>query len=159
VIRRALFLLFILLSFLDCTATIVKGTVIDVDGNPLAFASISVQGTKTGVSANAEGFYELNLLPGKYKVSCQYVGFAKQERIITVGVEVVRVDFVLQKQELILPDVVVSNKEDPAYRLIREMIRQQEINQQRAEQFSCMVYSKGQLRLRKFSNSFFISES
>ncbi len=104
-IRRALFLLFILLSFLDCTATIVKGTVIDVDGNPLAFASISVQGTKTGVSANAEGFYELNLLPGKYKVSCQYVGFAKQERIITVGVEVVRVDFVLQKQELILPDL------------------------------------------------------
>ena len=64
-IRRAFFLLFILLSFLDCTATIVKGTVIDVDGNPLAFASISVQGTKTGVSANAEGFYELNLLPGK----------------------------------------------------------------------------------------------
>ncbi|MFN6243108.1 MAG: DUF5686 and carboxypeptidase regulatory-like domain-containing protein [Bacteroidota bacterium] len=153
-IRRALFLLFIVLSFLDCTATIVKGTVIDVDGNPLAFASISVQGTKTGVSANAEGFYELNLLPGKYKVSCQYVGFAKQERIITVGVEVVRVDFVLQKQELILPDVVISNKEDPAYRLIREMIRQQEINQQRAEQFSCMVYSKGQLRLRNFPTRF-----
>lgn len=126
----------------------------DTDGNRLAFASITVQGTKLGVSANAEGLFELVLLPGRYKISCQYVGFAKQERLVSVGTETIRLDFVLQKQELVLPDVVVSNKEDPAYRLIREMIRQQEINQQRLEQFSCSVYSKGQLRLRNFPSRF-----
>lgn len=153
-IVRLLLLLFIGLIFSEASAGLVKGRVMDADGHPLAFASISVQGSKQGISANAEGFFELSLSPGKYKIICQYVGFAKQEQTITVGVESVRLDFVLQKQALMLPDVVISNKEDPAYRLIREMIQQQQTNQQRLQEFSCMVYSKGQLRLRDFPTRF-----
>jgi len=126
----------------------------DADGHSLAFASIWVQGSKQGISANADGYFELNLAPGKYRIICQYVGFAKQEQTITVGNERVQLDFVLQKQELMLPDVIISNKEDPAYRLIREMIKQQKVNQQRSQEFSCLVYSKGQLRLRDFPTRF-----
>lgn len=126
----------------------------DADGHSLAFASIWVQGSKQGISANADGYFELNLAPGKYRIVCQYVGFAKQEQTITVGIERVQLDFVLQKQALMLPDVIISNKEDPAYRLIREMIKQQKVNQQRSQEFSCLVYSKGQLRLRDFPTRF-----
>jgi hypothetical protein len=126
----------------------------DADGHSLAFASIWVQGSKQGISANADGYFELNLAPGKYRIICQYVGFAKQEQTINVGNDRVQLDFVLQKQELMLPDVIISNKEDPAYRLIREMIKQQKVNQQRSQEFSCLVYSKGQLRLRDFPTRF-----
>lgn len=153
-IGRFLFLLFFVINFFEANATPVAGRVMDADGHSLAFASIWVQGSKQGISANADGYFELNLAPGKYRIVCQYVGFAKQEQTITVGIERVQLDFVLQKQALMLPDVIISNKEDPAYRLIREMIKQQKVNQQRSQEFSCLVYSKGQLRLRDFPTRF-----
>jgi hypothetical protein len=154
VIRRFVFLLFLVINFFEANATPVTGRVMDANGHSLAFASIWVQGSKQGISANADGYFELNLAPGKYRIICQYVGFAKQEQTITVGNDRVQLDFVLQKQELMLPDVIISNKEDPAYRLIREMIKQQKVNQQRSQEFSCLVYSKGQLRLRDFPTRF-----
>jgi hypothetical protein len=154
VIGRFVFLVFLVINFFEANATPVTGRVMDADGHSLAFASIWVQGSKQGISANADGYFELNLAPGKYRIICQYVGFAKQEQTITVGNERVQLDFVLQKQELMLPDVIISNKEDPAYRLIREMIKQQKVNQQRSQEFSCLVYSKGQLRLRDFPARF-----
>jgi hypothetical protein len=154
VIGRFVFLLFLVINFFEANATPVTGRVMDADGHSLAFASIWVQGSKQGISANADGYFELNLAPGKYRIICQYVGFAKQEQTITVGNDRVQLDFVLQKQELMLPDVIISNKEDPAYRLIREMIKRQKVNQQRSQEFSCLVYSKGQLRLRDFPTRF-----
>ena len=153
-IGRFVFLLFLVINFFEANATPVTGRVMDADGHSLAFASIWVQGSKQGISANGDGYFELNLAPGKYRIICQYVGFAKQEQTITVGNERVQLDLVLQKQELMLPDVIISNKEDPAYRLIREMIKQQKVNQQRSQEFSCLVYSKGQLRLRDFPTRF-----
>ncbi|MFM7510524.1 MAG: DUF5686 and carboxypeptidase regulatory-like domain-containing protein [Bacteroidota bacterium] len=153
-IGRPLLLFFVFFGLTQTYAALVTGRVVDAEGHPLPFASIWIQETKQGISANSEGLFELTLPPGKYKITCQYVGFAKQERIITVTNVVMQLDFVLLKQELTLPAIIVSSKEDPAYRLIREMLKQQKSNQERLQSFSCLVYSKGQLRLRDYPTRF-----
>ena len=40
---------------------IVTGKVVDIDGNPVSFASVKIKGTRTGVSADANGAYSLKV--------------------------------------------------------------------------------------------------
>ncbi len=135
------------------TATI-KGSVADAEGKPLPYASIAVSGTNKGAVANSEGRYELNLSPGTYMLICQYVGYAQQKLTVTVQQADLVVNFILGRQELIMPDVLIKKGEDPAYAIIRSTIAQQQENLGRTREFSCQVYSKGQLRLRSFPKKF-----
>jgi TonB-linked SusC/RagA family outer membrane protein len=43
---------------------VVTGKVTDVDGNPVSFASIRIEGTPTGLSADANGAYSIRVNPG-----------------------------------------------------------------------------------------------
>ena len=65
-------------------AGVLKGKVTDKKGNPLPYATIFVEGTTTGVNANGNGDYELQLAPGLYKVVCQFVGYKQATRNIEV---------------------------------------------------------------------------
>lgn len=42
---------------------VVTGKVVDIDGNPISFASVKVKGTNTGVSADANGAYSIRVNP------------------------------------------------------------------------------------------------
>ena len=42
---------------------VITGKVTDINGNPVAFASIKIKGTQTGISADANGVYSLRLNP------------------------------------------------------------------------------------------------
>jgi hypothetical protein len=148
------FITILLLTSSFSFAGVVRGRVFDQEGKNLPFASILINGKGKGITANGEGFFEIELSPGKYRIACQYVGYATLEKWVQVAQDPIVVDFVLEKQTLVLPDVIISNKENPANRLIREVIKRQTENQQNAEDFSCQVYSKGQLRLRDFPSKF-----
>ncbi len=148
-----LFCFFLSIAASGWSATI-KGSVEDAEGKPLPYASIAVSGTNKGAVANSEGRYELNLSPGTYMLICQYVGYAQQKQTVTVQQSDLVVNFVLSRQELIMPDVLIKKSEDPAYAIIRSTIAQQPQNLERTRDYSCQVYSKGQLRLRSFPKKF-----
>lgn len=146
----ALFVL-ILLPFIQLLAGNVSGTVTDSSGRPLAFASVFVQGQNKGTSTNAEGRYSLTLSPGNYTLVCQYVGYAREEKKITVTAQSeLRVDFSLHIQELTLSEVVLGKGEDPAYEIIRQTIAKRKYYQAQLDRYRCEVYTKGQLRLRGY---------
>lgn len=151
---RILLLLSLLLISGIVRATAVRGLVTDSDGRPLPYASVGVMGSNKGAVANSQGRYELNLPPGTYTLICQYVGYAQQKRSVSVQQADLQVDFLLERQELIMPDVVIKKGEDPAYAIIRSTIAQQQENLDRTREYSCQVYSKGQLRLRSFPKKF-----
>src|SRR5690349_6279172 len=94
----------LLLFFLSLSTTAfagrVHGVITDVNGKPLPYASISVKGTTKGTTANGSGQYSIVLDAGKYSLVCQYVGYGKIERVITVGATDLKQDFMLQVQEL-----------------------------------------------------------
>jgi hypothetical protein len=135
-------------------AAIVRGLVADNEGKPLPYASILIMGTSKGVIANSQGRYELTVGAGNYTLLCQYVGYAQQKVSVTVLQEEVIVNFIMQRQELLMPDVVLTKGEDPAYQIIRSTIAKQQENIDRTRAYSCQVYSKGQLRLRSYPKKF-----
>ncbi|MGN6292613.1 MAG: DUF5686 and carboxypeptidase regulatory-like domain-containing protein [Chitinophagaceae bacterium] len=139
----SLFCSFSLFSF----AGKVSGLITDDKGNPMAYASVSVKGTTKGTTSNGSGRYSITLSPGKYTLICQYVGYGKSEKTITVTDGEETVNFSLSIQELTLQEVVVKRGgEDPAYEIIRQAIKKRSYYNDQVDSFSVNVYIKGLMR-------------
>ncbi len=149
--HRTLILSFlILLLSTSVRATRITGTITDDKGGILAYSSITVKGTTRGVTAGSEGKYMLDLAPGQYTLVCQYVGYTRQERLITVGATEQVVDFRLSLQQLSMAEVVVRpGGEDPAYAIIRHAIKKRKDYESPLDSFTCEAYIKTLIRTRK----------
>jgi hypothetical protein len=151
--KPVLFILFIFTVFssVHSFAGKISGKIVDEDGQALAFASILVKGTTLGTSANAEGFYSLNLPAGTYLIQAQYIGFKQAVFNLTIGAdEQVVHQFQLTMQGYELKDFVVkSGAEDPAYRIIRNAIKRRAFHLKQLQSFQTSIYLKGVLRNRK----------
>lgn len=152
---RILLFILLLLSFKELFAGRVYGTVSDNEGNVLPYASVYIKENKKGTNTNNEGRYSISLPAGTYTLVCQYVGYSKEEKRITVTDGELQIDFKLNLQELTLSEVIIGNKEDPAYEIIRQTIKKREYHLENPDQFQCQVYTKGQLRLRSYPNKIF----
>src|SRR5688572_8006336 len=142
-----------------CFAGQITGRVTDEQARPLAFASILIKGTTKGTTANSEGYYSMELSPGKYSVTCQYVGYNRVEKNIEVTSEKVVLNFTLTLQQLSLAEVVIRpGAEDPAYAIIRNAIQKRPFYLNQLDRFQCQVYIKGQLRLRSYPKKVFGQE-
>ena len=139
-----LFSLFSIISF----AGKISGRITDDKGLPLAYASISIKGTSKGTNANSSGQYSINLSPGKYTLVCEYVGYKRDEKIITVTGEDQVINFTLTIQQLTLSEVIVKKGEDPAYEIIRQAIKKRSYYNDQVDSFSVDVYIKGLVRSR-----------
>ncbi|MBK7649479.1 MAG: carboxypeptidase-like regulatory domain-containing protein [Flammeovirgaceae bacterium] len=74
---------FIFFSFLIITAQAggIRGIIKSEDAGPLAYATIFVKQTGTGSATDFEGKYEVQLVPGRYDVLFQYLGYAAITRV------------------------------------------------------------------------------
>lgn len=70
----------------------VKGIVKDIDGNPLAGASVIVEGKNIGTNTDAAGNYSLALPAGQYTIVASFIGQSMQRILVTVseGVTIVQ---------------------------------------------------------------------
>ena len=133
----------------------VCGTILDMEGKPVPFASVFIKGTQRGTNANAEGKYFLELDPGTYTLVCQHVNYKQEEKVIVCGTSDIVLNFRLSLQEVILQTVTVGNKEDPAYEVIRNTIKKRAYHLGQLDNFQCEVYTKGQLRVRSYPKRIF----
>ncbi|MEY2918556.1 MAG: hypothetical protein RIS73_2270, partial [Bacteroidota bacterium] len=105
-------------------------------------------------SANNKAKFSFNVLPGTYTIVCQHIGFAKQEKTVTVtkddtGVSDLQIAFILIEQKLDLKEVLVkSGGEDPAYAIIREAIKKRNFYNKQVNAFECDLYTKDIIKLR-----------
>src|SRR5690349_5094936 len=58
---------------------VIKGTIKDANGNPVAGASISVRGSNMGVTSDENGYYSLTLKDKNTPIVISSVGFKTQE--------------------------------------------------------------------------------
>lgn len=151
IILSSIFVFFANLSF----SQKIKGLITDNDGKILPYASVFIKGLNKGTNANNEGKYSLKLTPGQYTLVCQYVGYKKEERIITIANTDIELDFKLSVQEMTLGEVIIKNGEDPAYEIIRNAIKKRTFHQGQLDKFQCEVYTKGQMRVRNYPKKIF----
>jgi hypothetical protein len=130
-------------------ATRLTGIVRDEKGNVLPYSSILVKGTTRGVTAAGDGRYSIDLSPGEYTIVCQYVGYGRQEKKITIGPAEAVLDFRLAPQQLSMAEIVVRpGGEDPAYAIIRHAIKKRRDYETPLDSFTCEAYIKTLMRTR-----------
>ncbi len=136
-----------LLLYIICIPLVaqgIKGSIKDISGEALPFASIYVKALGTGTSSNLEGNFSLNIPPGAYNVTFQFMGYTSQVRQVEVGQGFSTINVVLTPQIYQLAEVVVSaNAEDPSYTIMRKAITKAKYHLLQNDSYSAEVYVKG----------------
>ncbi len=140
-----------------CFATVsgwaggIKGKITDEKDEPLAFATIFVKQTGSGTTTNVQGIYELNLRPGGYDITYQYMGYETVTRKVEITEEFIVIDIVLREQATMLQTVEVkAGKEDPAYTIMRKAIAKANYHRNQLDAYSARVYIKGAGQLKDY---------
>lgn len=144
--KKLLFLSLIISNF--CFSQI-KGKVTDEKGNILPFVSVFIDKSYNNTSTNEQGFYELNIKKtGDYIVVFQYLGFKTKKIIVKVDNLPFELNTSLIEENFTLNEVVISNKEDPAKQIIRNVIASKKNNSERTAKYNADFYSRGIFRIK-----------
>ena len=143
-----------LIASLTCvTATLhaqtLSGTITDENGNPLAFATVYIPDRQSGTACNEDGLYSIRLGRGTHTIIFQYLGYKTVEERVQMRDDDIVLDISLELQPVELEGVTVSSdREDPAYTIMRKAIAKAKYHTQQIDSFSANVYIKGSGRLK-----------
>jgi len=152
--------IFFFLPFLFCSfqlsAQKISGTVLNDKGELLPYSSITIKGTTIGASANNRARFTIALSQGSYTVVCQHIGYATKEKNITIVEQDEELSFVLSELKLALKEIVIKNTdENPAYAIIRAAIKKRETYNKQVSAFTCDLYTKDMMKLRRLPKKIF----
>ena len=99
--RSFLLIIAILFQSLVLKAGTLQGTVKDMKGKEIPFASISIKKTTKGTTANSKGQYSLQLAKGEYSIVCQNIGFKTNEKKIKIEDNTTTLNFEIMQENLI----------------------------------------------------------
>jgi hypothetical protein len=145
--RSALILLFVAMTQVSLAGGI-RGVIKGEDGVLLAYATIYVKQTSTGVASDTEGRYEVTLAPGTYDIIYQYLGYESVTRKIEVGEEFTVINITLKTHTVVLQNITIkAGDEDPAYTIMRKAIAKAKYHTQQLDSYTARVYIKGRGKL------------
>ena len=132
----------------------ISGTIKDISGQPVPFASVYLKNTTQGTSANVDGKYELKINKGEHTLSFRAVGYKQQEHIVNVSASS-NLNVSLTSESYTLNNVTIrASAEDPAYAIIRKTIAMRKTHLEEVKSFTCDVYIKGVQRLKSAPKKF-----
>ncbi|MEZ4802848.1 MAG: DUF5686 and carboxypeptidase regulatory-like domain-containing protein [Gelidibacter sp.] len=144
----------VLLTALLCCISIVassqvKGTITDINKNPLPSVNIYIENTFTGTTTNDAGNYELNITStGDYRIVFQYLGYKTLKKSITIDKLPYTLDVQLVEEEISLNEVVINSDENPADKIIRQAIDHRKENLEKINAYKADFYSRGLIRIK-----------
>ena len=145
---------FILFFSIQVSSQIV-GKVVDSKGNPLPFVNIYLESSYVGTTSNDDGNYILDVeKKSKYKVIFQFLGFKTVSKTIEISSFPYILNINMVEESTSLAEVVISNKEDPAYRIIRETMARRKDNSERIGEYKADFYSRGVWRMDSIPEKF-----
>jgi iron complex outermembrane receptor protein len=101
--------IFLILNLTFVMGQSVSGTVTDENGNGLAGANVTIDGTNMGASADASGSYSINgVSSGSYTVSASFIGHSSASQSVAVGDGGATANFSLAVDALAGEDVFVT---------------------------------------------------
>ncbi len=144
-----LFLMFIFSFQLANAEELLFGHLQDIEGEELPFVNIYIENTTIGTTSNANGDYQLkceSTVLGKNLVF-QFVGYKTQKRIITAEDFQLPIQVVLKEENYQLNEMVLTDGEYPALRIIRQVIENKEDFNKGLANYSNRAYIKSVMKL------------
>jgi len=127
----------------------VRGKVTDEKGNPLPFVNIFEENTYNGTTTNEQGRFEINIkTPGNHTLLFQYLGYKTAKQVVTLDKTPVEIEVVLVEENIILNEVVINPKDNPANEIIRNAIKNKKDNSAKTARYTADFYSRGIFRVK-----------
>lgn len=120
--RKIFILLFLIINTLPIfgqNKSSIFGVVRDTEGNPLTGVTIYIESIQGGTSTDIDGKYEITLPDGEYEFRFSFVGYITQNHKIKVARGSKKFNVMLQADNEMLQEVVISSKRADAN--IKEM--------------------------------------
>lgn len=151
--KRIFFFLF--LGVFSLSKAQVKGVVKDSNGSPLSFVSIYLDKTVNGTTSNENGVYDLPVKSiGTYTIIYQTLGYKTVKKNINIKELPFFLDVVLEEESVLLNEISIASKENPANEIIRNAIANKEKNTDKYANFTAKFYSRGLTRIEEAPESF-----
>lgn len=142
---QRLTILLLLIGFSHYLKAQIAGQVTDSKGEPLSYVNVYLKNTSNGTTTNLDGYYELNLTPGKYDLVFQYVGYQTITKAVSIeknGFQKLNVSLHIQQYQM--DEVVIAaDAEDPAYAIIRKAQAKRQFYKDQLSNYECDVYMRG----------------
>lgn len=152
--KKTAFILFFLVS--ASIFSQVQGKVTDINNNPLSLVSIYLEGTIIGTTSNNDGEYEMPLKKlGNYTVVFQFLGFKTVKKEVKITSFPFQLNAELNEEQITLNEVYINTKENPANRIIRNVIANKDKNTDKYANYTAKFYSRGLTRIKDAPEKFF----
>ncbi|HZY37619.1 MAG TPA: DUF5686 family protein [Mucilaginibacter sp.] len=125
--------------------TALSGHITDQNGHPVPFASVYVQGSTYGTTANENGDYFFKLKSGNCDIVYRFVGYRLVTKHEHINGSDQRQDVQMTEDpyKLIPGKVNGSQKYDPAAEIMRKVVTNRKYHLREIKDYSCTVYIKG----------------
>ncbi|MGB1284192.1 MAG: DUF5686 and carboxypeptidase regulatory-like domain-containing protein [Polaribacter sp.] len=151
--KKTTFFLFVLISTsLLCQ---VKGKITDTKNNPLSFVNVYLNKTVTGTTSNDNGNYILNLKKtGNYTIVFQFLGYKTLKKTVQITSFPFELNVQLEQEHIVLDEISISTKDNPANAIIRNVIANKEKNTDKLAKYTAKFYSRGLYKIKNAPEKF-----
>jgi hypothetical protein len=149
----------ILLCFFSFRAlgqeTVVTGKITDATtGDPIPYANVYFKGTTQGVSSDFDGHFLLRTTSKVDSITSSFVGYITVTKSVTPGVSQT-INFQLTESASKLHEVVVIAGENPAFPILRNIVRNKVKNDKRSlDVYEYDAYTKTEIDIDHISEKF-----
>jgi hypothetical protein len=149
------FLLFLAAHLVSAQETFVQGKVTDANsGDPIPFVNVVFKGTTTGATTDFDGNFSIKTLALVDSVTASYIGYKIKTKAVKRGVKQT-INFQLSEDVVNLQEVVVKAGENPAWEILRNIIRNKDKNDKRnLSAYEYDTYTKIEIDVDKISDEF-----
>lgn len=113
-----------------------SGRVTDAEtGEGMPFVNVFFKGTTTGATTDFEGNYKLTATAIKDSLSASYIGYQERSKPVNKALPDQKIDFQLAASSVSLREVTIYAGENPAYDIMRKVIRNKDRNDKRTLKF------------------------
>lgn len=109
----------------------IKGKVTDAaSGDPIPFVNITFVGVTSGTTTDFDGNYSIRISSKADSIVATYIGYKRRSKKLDAGAALV-VNFQLEEAATSLQEVVIEAGENPAYAVLRNVVRNKSKNDKR----------------------------
>lgn len=146
--RIQLSLIVVLFSSLQTLAQL-TGYVTDENNRPLQDVNIYIEESFQGTVSNQEGYFSLTIKNTNQDVNVlfQFMGFETQKLTVNPKQLPQQKNIQLVTETYTLDNVIVSTKDNPANRVVRNAIEKRKLNKAKLNKYQASFYSKGSWKL------------
>lgn len=135
--------------------TLITGKVTDANsGDPLPFVNVILLGTTSGATTDFDGNYRIKTSTPSDTIAVSYIGYKTRKKAIVRGTQQV-INFQIEETATSLQEVVIESGENPAWAILRKVVRNKHINDKRKlEAYEYDTYTKIEIDVDNITEKF-----